>query len=76
MSVTMQGGTDLQQEIAQADWFHIMDLGKESRRHGASSCMSPEQLEMGRLDSLTVLDRSSPCSLHDPKYLEAPWQQR
>jgi tRNA (mo5U34)-methyltransferase len=51
-----QGGTDLQQEIAQVDWFHIMDLGKGITTPGRITCMSPEQLGIGRLDGLTVLD--------------------
>jgi tRNA (mo5U34)-methyltransferase len=55
MSTTMPAD-NLQQEIARVDWFHTMDLGKGITTPGRVACMSPEQLEIGRLDGLTVLD--------------------
>ena len=55
MSTTMPA-ENLQQEIARVDWFHTMDLGRGITTPGRIVCMSPEQLEIGRLDGLTVLD--------------------
>lgn len=55
MSTTMPAG-NLQHEIARVDWFHTMDLGQGITTPGRVACMSPEQLEIGRLDGQTVLD--------------------
>jgi tRNA (mo5U34)-methyltransferase len=55
MSTTIPAG-NLQQEIARVEWFHTMDLGHGITTPGRVTCMSPEQLEIGRLDGLTVLD--------------------
>jgi tRNA (mo5U34)-methyltransferase len=56
MSVTMPLNENLQQEIGRVDWFHIMDLGAGITTPGRIRCMSPEQLGIGRLDGMTVLD--------------------
>ena len=56
MSAITPSGADLQQEIARVDWYHIMELGKGITTPGRIACMSPEQLGIGRLDGLTVLD--------------------
>ena len=57
MSVTIElHAQHLQQEIARVDWYHIMDLGNGITTPGRIACMSPEQLEIGRLDGQTVLD--------------------
>ncbi len=46
----------LKHEIARVDWYHKMDLGEGITTPGLVDCLSPEQLEIGRLDGLTVLD--------------------
>ena len=55
MSTTMPA-ENLQREMARVDWFHTMDLGQGITTPGRVACLSPEQLEIGRLDGLTVLD--------------------
>jgi tRNA (mo5U34)-methyltransferase len=56
MSVTVQSNANLLQEITGVDWFHSIDLGGGITTPGCITCMSPEQLEIGRLDGQTVLD--------------------
>jgi tRNA (mo5U34)-methyltransferase len=55
MSTTTHADS-LQQEIAAVDWYHTMDLGNGITTPGRVGCLSPEQLEIGRLDGMTVLD--------------------
>ena len=55
MSTTTRADS-LQQEIAGLTGSTSMDLGNGITTPGRVGCLSPEQLEIGRLDGLTVLD--------------------
>src|SRR5688572_22739694 len=55
MSTTTHADS-LQQEIAAVDWYHTIDLGEGITTPGLVRCLTPLQLEIGRLDGLTVLD--------------------
>src|SRR5688572_22595295 len=55
MSTTTHADS-LQQEIAAVDWYHTIDLGEGVTTPGLVRCLTPSQLEIGRLDGLTVLD--------------------